>query len=190
MHAQGNDEPGIDQPDQHPERQHGHHHRDDAVGIVVDQPRCQARGQADQRSDRKVDSSAEDRQGLAHADQGKIGGLLEDIEEVAKAQEAVRYRGTDKIDGTDQAKHAREPRMIAELPRHRTAGNNCFAHAARSLVARCMMLSSVASPARSSPVTRPSRMTITRSAMPMTSVSSELIIRIATPDAASSRMMR
>jgi hypothetical protein len=62
--------------------------------------------------------------------------------------------------------------------------------AARLLVASAMIGSSAMSAPTSSPVTTPSRMTTTRSAMPTTSESSELIIKTAMPLTASSRMMR
>src|SRR6185312_3897858 len=129
-------------------------------------------------------------QGLADADQREIGGLLEDVEEIAEAQETIRRNRAGNADGADKGEHAREAGIVAEPGRQLSASTDSGAHAARSLVASCMMLSSAISWPASSPVTRPSRMTMTRSAMPMTSVSSELIIRIATPEAARSRMMR
>src|SRR6516162_7909946 len=190
MHAEYNDEAGVDEADERSEREHGEHHGNNAIRIVVDQSRCQARSEADQRSDGQINAAGENGQRLPDTYQREIGGLLEDVQEIVEAQEAVRYGPADCADGADQYKHCCKPAVVAQPRWHVHANADSLCHAAASLVARCMTFCSVASTPASSPVTRPSRMTMTRSAMPITSVSSELIIRIATPPSARLRIMR
>src|SRR4051795_6030186 len=205
-HAQRHDErrhlpPGgeeaVEQPAgrAHRDREH-EHERQRHAGVLGEQVAGEEGGEPDDRADRQVDVARDDHERLADG---------EDREDRRVEREVAQRRRLDeaRLEDAGDRDQQRERDDDAELADAEDAfdqavgalaleGGGGGGHAAASTwpVARRMTPSSSASARDNSPVSRPSCMTSTRSAMPSTSGSSLEIISTASPWPASSLISR
>src|SRR2546423_12782630 len=159
------------------------------------------RGDAEHRADREVDVSRDDDDGFADREQGDDRGAREQLLDARGAEEEVvvdRGRTDDDHQREDDAElpeaeqklrdvvraHARPGDLLLFCERRHTAASSTMPVAAR------MIASSSASARANSRITRPSKSTTMRSAIPSTSGSSDEIISPATPWAPSSESRR
>src|SRR5262249_5001771 len=181
--------------DAHPgaERDRDQHHHGRRHAVVGGQPRAgEIGGAADDRADREVDVAGQHDQRLADRDDGDDGDAGGDAVEGPRGVVAVDQRAEDQDGDDDQQQqaelaHLLGPDMALQPPHAATPPG--AGRAKGWPIAAAITVCSSASARSSTAIWRPSRMISTRSLIASTSGSSEEIMMMPMPSAASSPIM-
>src|SRR5690606_27446588 len=191
----------VDQPDQPAEEDRAEHADRQRYPGVDDQHAGHHGAQRHPGADRQVDPARDDHERGPERERADDDGREQDVGDVAVVEE-VRAGHREEREDDDQAREREEllepgPQGVAHARGHALllllgggGGGQLTASVSGRMVAKCMTFSWVASAASSCPVTRPSLITTIRCDMRSTSGSSEEIMMIDLPWAASSLSSR